>query len=416
MKLHTLLDEVRLIVGKSCLKFSSLAAIALALAACAPFQGQQGSGLEDLADPPPFPQFVRYPAEQPVISSGSAGVPIMVFDPHVYADDEGYHLFYTTSFCRRLYSLAYTFDPAAPDYCNIVNAVGSTGYAFSSDRGLSWEFRQTPVVLPAYSGFDSAKIETAHVFRLGNTLYLSYSADGDIGGRKLEARHQIGIAKLELGRRSVREALLEENDSFKRRSRPMLAYSMEEGKLNNNVQEPSVVIRDDRVELYYIALGLKLPEEAATAPGQKITSITLGRADFGSGLAAISAPEERLATGVNITEIKYFDEMYHLFGTSLVSGEFHQGEELIYATSPDGRSWSSNQILLSPGDQPTFDNWGLMAPTAVVEEDRIIMFYTAYEVDPNPCFPIPPDGRFGRPVVGGQKCVRATLGRAVSAR
>ena len=325
MNTSTPIGLIRPSASEACLRLVSLAVIALALAACAPFQGQRESGLEDLADPPMFPEFVRYPADQPVVSSGSDGVPIMVFDPHVYADEEGYHLFYTTSFCRRLYSLSYSFDPAAPDYCNIVNAVGSIGYAFSSDRGLSWEYRQTPVVLPAYSGFDSAKIETAHVFRVGDTLYLSYSADGDIRGRKLEARYQIGIAKLELGRRSLREALLEESDTFKRRSRPMLAYSMEEGKLNNNVQEPSVVIRDDRIELYYIGLGLKLPEEAVTAPGQEITSITLGRADFSSGLAAVSAPEERLTRGVNITEIKYFDEMYHLFGTLPRTGRVSQG-------------------------------------------------------------------------------------------
>lgn len=338
----------------------------------------------------------------------------MVFDPHVYADDDGYHLFYTTSFCRLPYSLSYSWDPAAPDNCNIVNALGSIGYAFSSNRGLSWEFRQTPVVLPAYSGFDSAKIETAHVFRIGNTLYLSYSADGDVGGRKLAGRYQIGIAKLELGKRSLREALFEDSAIFERRSRPLLSSSTEEGRLNNNVQEPSVVIRDGRIELYYIGLGLELPNEPIGAPGQSINSVSLGRADFDLGLAPLSGPENGLLRWVNITEVKFFDGVYHLFGSSLTPGEFHRGEEIIYATSPDGRNWSSPEVLLSPREQPAFDNWGLMAPTVVAEDDRAILFYTAYEAAPHQCFPVPADGRFGMPVVNGTQCLTATLGRAVS--
>jgi predicted GH43/DUF377 family glycosyl hydrolase len=391
--------------------------IALGLAtACAPIQSQLGAPLQDLADPPAFPLFDRHPAQTPAISSGKAGLPVMIFDPQVYADDEGYHLFYTTTFCRRPYSFAYTWDPANPYRCNIVHTVGSIGYAFSSDRGLSWQFRETPVVMPGLSGFDAAKIETAHVFRIDDTLYLSYSADGDASGRKLASRYQIGIAKLELGKRSLREALLEGSASFERRSEPLLAYSLEEGSLHNNVQEPSIIVRDGRIELYYVGLGLKLPREAIDAPGQVITSVALGRANFDLDLVPICAPEDGLLIGANITEVKYFDGAYHLFATAFSDGEFHRGEQITYATSQDGRHWSAPQLLLSPGELPVFDNWGLMAPTVVPEDDRVILFYTAYGAEPHQCFPVPADGRFGMPVDGGTQCLSATLGRAVSKR
>jgi len=99
-----------------------------------------------------------------------------------------------------------------------------------------------------------------------------------------------------------------------------------------------------------------------------------------------------------------------------VGGEFHHREEITYATSGDGLNWTPQQVILSPGERPGWDNWGMMAPTVAAESDRVVLFYTAYEAARDPCFPVPPGGRFGRPVDGGAQCLFATLGRAVSAR
>lgn len=393
-----------------------LAAAAWLLVACAPLGTGPGRGIAELADPPHFPFFARHPTGTPVVSSGSFGMPIMVFDPAIYVDEEGYHLFYTTVFCRRTYGYSSTWNPASPDDCDIVRDVGSIAYAYSANRGRSWHFRQTPVVMPGHTGFDSAKIETPHVFRLGDSLYLAYSADGDRAGEEFPSRYQIGVAKLDLRGRSVRETLMDEERRFERRSSPLLFSDPRPGRFDNNVQEPSIVVREWGIELYYVGLGLRLPDAQMDAPGQAITSVSLGRAELDLDLNVIYRSESGVRSGANIAEVKYFGGAYHLFASTLADGEFHRHEAITYATSPDGVSWTEPQVILAPRSTPGFDNWGLMAPTVAVERDRIVLFYTAYEAAFHTCFPVPADGRFGRPVADGSRCLFATLGRAVSSR
>jgi hypothetical protein len=340
----------------------------------------------------------------------------MAFDPNVYVDHEGYHLFYTSIFCRQAYGYSFSWDPGDNAACDIVASVGSIAYAFSSDRGLTWVYRKSPVVFPARAGFDSSKIETAHVFRLDDTLYLAYSADGDRNGKDFSSRYQIGVARLILGGNSVREALMDESRHFERRATPLLSADLRPGRFDNNVQEPSIVIRPDSIELYYVGLGLAMPEAPINAPGQRILSVGLGRAILDRNLNVLSRSPSAIATWANIAEVNYFDGSYHLFATSDNAGEFHAGGAITYSRSRDGTTWSPPEVILS-NDSPTrFDNWGLMAPTVAVGVREVIMFYTAYEAQPHKCFPVAPSGRFGKPVAGDSKCLFATVGRAVSFR
>lgn len=43
--------------------------------------------------------FVREPAGRPVLTSGTADTPMIVMDPCVIADADGFHLFFTSFFC-----------------------------------------------------------------------------------------------------------------------------------------------------------------------------------------------------------------------------------------------------------------------------------------------------------------------------
>jgi predicted GH43/DUF377 family glycosyl hydrolase len=387
-------------------------AILLTLSACA---SGGVARIEPSPGLPVFPAFEREPAARPVISSGRAGLPVVAFDPGVFVDDEGYHLFYTTIFCRAKQYPSYSWDPANPAGCDIINSFGSIAYAFSSDLGLTWQFRRTPVVFPSDSGWDAAKIETASVFRLRDTLYLTYSADGRRGGRMLTSRYQIGLAMLPLEGRSVNAAMMDDSTRFARRRDPLLPYDLRAGRFDNNVQEPSVVIRPDGMYLFYVGLGLLLPEEPVEAAGQQIRSVGLGRAVLDDQLNVISRSESAILPDANITEIQYFDGEYHLFGTTSTAGEFHKGARLNHATSPDGVHWSALEPFLD-GGVAGVDDWGMMAPTVALARDRVVLFYTAYSTDPGNCFPVPPTGRFGRPVAGGTECLFPTVGRAVAAR
>lgn len=348
------------------------------------------------------------------MESGTAGWPVIALDPNVYVDNEGYHLFYTTLFCQRGSEYTYSWDPLHPSACEFTRPFSTIAYAYSADRGLTWEFRQTPVVMPSLTGFDSRKIETAFVFRRGDTLFLVYSGDGDREGRPFPQRFQIGIARLDLGGRSVREAMMDDSLRFKRRAAPLLPFDLQPGRFDNNVQEPSVVAGPDGLLLYYIGLGLQRPDQAMGTPGQRIIAMGLGRAVLDDSLNVVTRSEHPLLTGVNITEVRYADGAYRLLATSPSMGEFHRGEAISYATSRDGKTWTKPRIVLSPDGMQGVDDWGMMAPTAAFESHRIVLFYTAFGSAPGTCTSITPGQRFGFPVAHGTKCVFATIGRAVA--
>jgi hypothetical protein len=369
------------------------------------------------APPAPASGFTLSPGAQPVVSSGRLGWPVLTSDPNVYADDEGYHLFYTTYFCRGPEGPNYSWDPTNPSACIINDPLTSIAYAFSADEGLTWEFRSAPVIMPSDSGFDAVKIETAAVFRMGDTLYMAYCAYGNRDGRPYTSRYQIGLAQLPLEGRSIRTALLDGTVDFQRHSAaPLLASDERPGRFDNNVQEPSVVVRPDGIELFYIGLGLMLPDQPVGVPGQRFTAVAVGRAVLDRQFNVISRSTSPVLQGVNMPEVHYFDGAYHAFAATLEPGEVHRGGGLSYAVSSDGVTWSPPREILPPGPAGTFSDWGVMAPTAAVESDRIVLFFTAFGATGAACRPVGPDGRFGLPVQKGANCVYATVGRAVAPR
>jgi hypothetical protein len=363
------------------------------------------------------PVITLTPEAEPVISSGRLGWPILTSDPDVYVDDEGYHLFYTTFFCLGPEGRNYSWDPTNPTACIINNALTSIAYAFSADKGLTWKFRSSPLMMPSDSGFDAVKIETAAVFRVADTLYMAYCAYGNRNGRPYTSRYQIGLAQLPLQDRSVRAALLDGNAEFQRHSSaPLLASDERPGRWDNNVQEPSVVVRPDGIELFYIGLGLKLPDQPVGVPGQTFTGVAMGRALLDRQFQVISRSESPVLLGVNMPEVHYFDGAYHAFAATLTPGEVHHGGGLSYAVSTDGVTWSPPRDILPPGPAGTFTDWGLMAPTAAVESDRVVLFFTAFGAAGAACQPVGPEGRFGMAVQNRSNCVYTTVGRAVAPR
>ncbi|MEJ2627443.1 MAG: hypothetical protein P8078_02635, partial [bacterium] len=150
--------------------------------------------------------------------------------------------------------------------------------------------------------------------------------------------------------------------------------------------------------------------------GQSIISVGMVKAVFDSDLQLVDQSNGYILENANITEVKYFDDVYHVFSTTLEEGEFHQDEKINYFQSADGTNWSSPEILLSPGT--TFDSWGIMAPTVVIEDDELVMFYTGWSIENHICFPDPllSDTRFGRPSKNDTKCIYGSVGRAVAER
>jgi predicted GH43/DUF377 family glycosyl hydrolase len=371
--------------------------------------------------PPVVPtslEFIKNPAGGPVVSSGTAGWPIFPADPAVLKDNEGYHLFFTTLFCKSGGSYYYSWDSHNLGACNITDVVGTVGYAFSADGGLSWEFRSSPVVLPGPEAWQSGDLETAFAALLGDTLYLFYSASGLHSGQPFPNRFQVGVATVRLNGETIHQRLMTDAVTFQKQPEPLLPFNTSTTTFDNNTQEPSVVIKDSLLEVFYVGVGFSLPEQSADAPGQTITSVGMAKAVFNRNLTLVSKSDGYILPDANITEVKYVGGTYHVFSTTLEQGEFHQNEKINYYSSIDGSSWSQPKILLYPGTGEAFDNWGIMAPTVVVEDQSIVLFYTGWKKEDHQCFPepFPPSVRFGRPSDNDTKCIYGSIGRAVSPR
>ena len=344
------------------------------------------------------------PSDRPVIAAGGRGEPITAFDPFVMKDHEGYHAFFTSLFCRRADDYFYAWDPANPAACDITNTITGTAYGYSTDRGLTWRFRERPAVYPSADGWDSASVETPYVVRVDDTLFLFYSGES----RELDSRFQIGLATLELIDGSVTATLLTGRKEFLKRPDPFIPFEAAERSLLNNVQEPSVLPGEERFVVYFIGLELERPDQPIGAPGQRILAIALSRRVTTPG-GVVLTQQDQILKDVNIPEVVRVGDFLYLFSTTIEDGEFHRGETIEYRISRNGVEWKLPPPPFS-GPAP-FENWGLFGPTAVVEGDSLVMFYTALGVEDHPCFPVPPGGRLGRPIEDGSRCVYSSIGR-----
>jgi hypothetical protein len=214
----------------------------------------------------------------------------------------------------------------------------------------------------------------------------------------------------------MHQRLMDENNLFTMHPDPLLPYNVNSSSYNNNTQEPSVVIKDGILEVFFIGVGFSNPGLAADDPDQSVTSVGLARSVFDFNLQLIENPDGYILQNANITEVKYYDKMYHVYSTTLETGEFHQNEKINYYSSTDCKTWSGPKILIS--SETTFDNWGVMAPTVVVEEDSLILFYTGWSAENHECFPEPftSSVRFGYPGFNDSKCIYGSIIRAVSSR
>ncbi|MHC4267845.1 MAG: glycoside hydrolase family protein [Planctomycetota bacterium] len=356
--------------------------------------------------------FIKVP-DVAVISAGQRKLPLIVSDPCVLKDDMGYHLFYTTPFCGKDSIYNYTWwNPISYFSCTTMDMTYSVGYAFSSDKGITWEFRPTPVILTGNSNWENRKIETPNVVKVEDKLYLFYCADGN---SELIQRFQIGVASLYLGEKSIYDKLMIERTMFDRNGRTTPLISKNPiGFFDMNVQEPSVIYRNNSFEVYYVGLELKEDIPLNNETGLDILiDIGMGKAVFNKNLELISRTVEPILTGVNMIEMKYFNNIYCLFFTTSGNGEFHKNEKIAYSVSKDSEnSWSKPTVILTKSDANTFDNWGIMAPSVVFDEDKIYLFYTALGVKDISCFG-ESKTRWGSPIDNNSKLGYMTLGRAI---
>jgi predicted GH43/DUF377 family glycosyl hydrolase len=356
------------------------------------------------ADPDVALTFVREPSDRPVLTSGTVDTPMIVMDPCVIADADGFHLFFSSFFCDALDGLSPFWRVEFGAQFDAQKLTTGIAYAFSADRGMSWEVRPTPLLLPVADGWDDFRVETPSAVVVDDILHLFYCADQ----KHRPARYQIGEASLALNGETLREALyVHEKTPSRGRTTPVVAGITDKSSFRNNVQEPSVLYFDGRFELYFVGLQFSEPNETVDHPGQLMRRVGLGRAVLDRSLNLIEVSDKPLIDLANIIEVKRTDDRLFLFTTMAGEGSAHRRERIGYHTSRNGRTWSRVREVVS--SLPSgFDSWGCMSPTVVHEADRWVLFYTALEnLDTRP------DERWGLPL-GNDGWLFGTLGRAES--
>jgi hypothetical protein len=341
---------------------------------------------------------VNDPSDWPVMSSGYAGVPPLVMDPNILSDDEGLHLFYSSYFCQQLDgTYFYSWDPHNNSNCNIDQMVSAIGYAFApypiADDSPHWEYRGSPVFAPGGQPWEQYKVETAFVVKNDTHLQLYYSAIGFLDGSLLDNRYQVGVAFFQLLGLSIRESLLSPHEQqFSRTFRdPLIAMDTISSSFLNNVQEPSVVVREGKYEVYFLGLQFSEPTVSADAPNQTLQLIGLGCATFTADFEMLSisaGPLTNTAWRVNMPEVHYSPTLdtYAMISASLASEEVHKGEVLqISYGSYTGKElvWSPPQTILKPQETNSvfsFSGWATTSPTMLYAEEDAFMevYYSAF--------------------------------------
>ncbi|MCF7848351.1 MAG: hypothetical protein K9M45_05825 [Kiritimatiellales bacterium] len=357
--------------------------------------------------------FIKTPGDRAVIRTGGANLPTTSWDPYIHVDAEGYHIFFTSIFCKDGEGYNFSLHPGNQGTCKIADNFGSIAYGFSNDKGLTWEFRKSPVTDGGgNTGWDDHAIETAHVARIGDKLHLFYSGTS----MAMKSRYQIGKGELEIEDNSIYKTLMTKDRKFSRPPKPFLARQDKVSALGNNIQEPSVVVKDDRLELFWIGLSWKLPDKPEGVPGQKLTGIGLMRNVYDLNFNLLEETEKSIANGVNITEVKYFDNQYYMFfGTMPLGGAFHKGEKIGIMSSPDGLDWGGRRVILKSGPRDSYDGWGMFGPTVALDGKDLVLFVTTLSVEKgrvDDVSNLKPGERIGIGLVN--KTIYGGIGRAIA--
>jgi len=357
--------------------------------------------------------FIKEPNNIAVISTGYPGLPAVAADPFVLMDDDGYHLFYSNAFCSDGTSYLYTHDHTDLNSdCDIYKGLFTIGYAFSSDKGITWEFRAEPVILNGIAKWDQ-QIETANIVTVDDEFVMFYSAYGP----ENYGRYQISAATLNLNGETIYQKLMIDNTMFERVSPQVpLIPGSSLGHFDMNTQEPSIIYRNGNFEVYYV--GLEFSKDVPLANLQdlaELRGVDLGKAIFDRDYNLISRTQNPLLKGVNTIEVNEFNSKDYMFYTTFGNySEANGDQEIAYRISNDqGKTWSDETIILSKGDDYLFDNLGVAASTVFNDGGDLYMFYTASEVGDIDIYYSTPQERWGIPIENESLCNYSTLGRAV---
>ena len=118
--------------------------------------------------------FERERSDRPVLESGTADTPMIVMDPCVISDAEGFHLFFSSFFCDTPQGPSPFWKAEFGEQFDTRKLTTGIAYAFSANRGKNWTVRPSPLLLPVADGWDDFRVETASAVVEDGVLHLFY--------------------------------------------------------------------------------------------------------------------------------------------------------------------------------------------------------------------------------------------------
>ena len=345
-----------------------------------------------------------------MMASGVWGNPMMAWDPDIIREGNKVHFFFASLFCKKDNDWYFSWNPDDFNACSIQNVSFSIGYAFK-DESVSdkFVFRPTPLIeLGKIGEWDDGQIETPEVIRRGSKYFMFYSAMPK--NRKTpndkSARYQIGVASIDLadhGGSSLQDLLLKDTQiRFQKNiANPILPNSNIIDRFDReNTQEPTVIYRDGRFELFYTGIradkkgtNQPLDQDEALLDNAEFREIGLGRICLNDALSRQACPLDDKplltmkftpggpeGTMVNMPNVYWHQNRYYLFYTrDGGKDDNHQGEKIYYRTTLDLINWEKENLIIAGGESDE-DNWGVHSPAvAMIDTDRGSFFEMVYQ-------------------------------------
>lgn len=237
-------------------------------------------------------------------------------------------------------------------------------YATSND-GINWDINTTPLLSSGSNvdDFDYAKIETPSVVIFANKYHMYYT----------------GVKTDLSGRLSIGHAVSNDGINWtKDPNNPIVEPTDDWSDWNGaQVAEPGAVVYDNKIYLYYTAVGIR-PEEGPTAKRTIGLSISNGGYTFETHRMVLEQSSTYLALdgygGYSTPSALIINNKFHLFYDVVHETNFVQ-VALHHAVSNDGISWIEDAQAIFTRSEFNWTSREIRSPCVIHDENKLKMWF-----------------------------------------
>ncbi|MBW6517233.1 MAG: hypothetical protein K0A89_01865 [ANME-2 cluster archaeon] len=255
--------------------------------------------------------------------------------------------------------------------------MGSVGqdvvpYRATSNDGMNWEINPVPLLSKGNTGndFDFARLESPSVVFFKGMYHMYYT----------------GVNSLLMGERSIGHATSTDGIKWSKvKDNPMLTPSGNFFGWNaSQVAEPGVLVFNDKVYLYFSAVGLQDDGNLSNTKRTIGLAISDDGYYFGSPIKVLEQgplyPPHEGYLGYSTPAAVIYEGEVHLFYDVFMKSDnevpAYVQVALHHAVSPDGiKNWVEDEDPIFTRDSFSWSKREVRAPTVIVDEGRLKMWF-----------------------------------------